>query len=88
MLSEESTVTPCAMSTSEVPNCFVKALSSFVSDEVEHVWSFHSASPQDVWTQSMTTTATASDESQSSQSLCSFLSSQYTAPLYPPPTWL
>jgi hypothetical protein len=47
------------MSTSEVPNCFVKALSSFVSDEVEHVWSFHSACSQDVSTQSMTTTATA-----------------------------
>ena len=59
MLPEESVVTPCAMSTSEVPNCFVKALSSFVSDEVEHVWSFHSACSQDVSTQSMTNTATA-----------------------------
>ena len=45
-------------------------------------------SPQGNCNQSMTTTATASDESQFSQSLCSFLSSQYPAPLCQPPMWL
>ena len=84
MLSGESTVTTCAMSVTVVPNCSVKGLYTSMGG----LSSFHSASPKDATTQSMTTTATASDESQPSQSLCSFLSSQYTAPLYPPPTWL